>query len=215
MKILITAGPTREPLDPARYLTNRSSGKMGYGIAKAAKHRGHQVLLISGPTNLEIPDGVDFLPVETAAEMYEAVANHLTKYDVGIFTAAVADYTPAAPSDQKIKKSGEEFTLHLVKTKDILGSARTELNFQGTLIGFAAETQDVEKYARGKLQRKGCDLVVANDVSQHSTGFDSDENEVLLVYPDYTEPLPRDSKDHLGFEIIEQAEYLEAERRTK
>ena len=210
MKILLTAGPTREPIDPVRYLTNRSSGKMGYGIAKAARHRGHQVLLISGPTTLGVPDGVDFLPVETAEEMYEAVANHLAKYDVGIFTAAVADYTPADPADQKVKKSGEELTLTLRKTKDILGSARTELEFQGTLIGFAAETQDVERYARGKLERKGCDLVVANDVSQQGVGFDSDENEILLVFPDHTERLPRDSKDHLGFEIIEQAEHLAA-----
>ncbi|MDB4538053.1 phosphopantothenoylcysteine decarboxylase, partial [Akkermansiaceae bacterium] len=111
MKVLITAGPTREPIDPVRYLTNRSSGKMGYALAEAAAKRGHSVLLISGPTSQDIPDGVDFLPVESAADLYQAVESQIGRMEIAIFAAAVADYTPAIVSDQKIKKSGEELTL--------------------------------------------------------------------------------------------------------
>ena len=208
MKFLITAGPTREPIDPARYLTNRSSGKMGYSLAAAAVKRGHSVLLISGPTALDLPDGADYLPVETAADMYEAVQSQIGRVDVAIFAAAVADYTPALFSEQKIKKSGEELTLKLVKTRDILGSARSVMDFKGTLVGFAAETENIEENAREKCLRKKCDLVIANDVSRKDIGFDSSENEVLLVYPNSTDPLPRDSKEHLAFHLIEIIENL-------
>ncbi|MBG7607737.1 MAG: phosphopantothenoylcysteine decarboxylase, partial [Verrucomicrobia bacterium] len=186
MKLLITAGPTREAIDPVRYLTNRSSGKMGYAIAAAAAHAGHQVLLISGPTSLDVPEGIDFLPVESAEEMYQAVANYLPRMEAAVFAAAVADYTPAVSAKQKIKKSGETLSLDLVKTKDILGSARDEMAFTGFLVGFAAETENVESNARIKLEKKGCDLVVANDVSRSDIGFDSHENEALLVFPDRT-----------------------------
>jgi len=203
LKILITSGPTIEPIDPVRYLTNRSSGKMGYALARAAAEQGHQVLLISGPTRLEIPEGVDFLPIETAQEMYEAVQAHLPGKDIGIYAAAVADYTPAQPEDQKIKKNASTLSLELIKTKDVLGSAREPFGFQGTLIGFAAETQNLEENARDKLTRKGCDLVIANDVSRSDIGFDSSENEVLLVSPDRAEPLPKMSKDHLAKHLIE------------
>lgn len=202
MKILITAGPTCEPLDPVRYLTNRSSGKMGYAIAGAAAHEGHSVLLISGPTSLDVPEGIDFLPVETAAEMYEAVGVHLGRMDAAVFSAAVADYTPAEFSGEKIKKTGERLMLELVKTKDILGSARSEMGYGGFLVGFAAETQDLETNAREKLQRKGCDLVVANDVSRSDIGFDSEENEVLLVFPDRTEAFPKASKYELAMHLV-------------
>lgn len=208
MKILITAGPTREPVDPVRYLTNRSSGKMGYALAADAQRKGHEVLLISGPTHLDIPPGVDFIPVETAAEMHEVVGSYLSRYDCGIFAAAVADYTPAIVPEHKIKKHGERLTLELVKTQDILGSARTVWNFEGLLIGFAAETRNLEEYARGKLIQKGCDIVIANDVSHSDIGFDSDENEVLLVYPGHTRPLPRASKEHLAHHLIEAIEDL-------
>lgn len=206
MKVLITAGPTVEPIDPVRYLTNRSSGKMGYALAAAAAKRGHSVLLISGPTSLEIPDGVDFIPIESAADMYQAVASQIGRHEIAIFAAAVADYTPAEISEQKIKKSGDEMILTLQRTKDILGSARDVMGFEGTLVGFAAETENVEENARGKCQRKGCDLVVANDVSRKDIGFDSSENEVSLVYPDRTEALPQDSKEHLAFHLIELIE---------
>lgn len=202
MKILITAGPTREAIDPVRYLTNRSSGKMGYAIAAAAVHAGHQVMLISGPTSQDVPDGVDFLPVESAAEMYDAVAKYLPRVDVGIFSAAVADYTPVVISDQKIKKTGERLSLELVKTKDVLGSARSEMGFTGFLVGFAAETQNVEENARLKLEKKGCDLIVANDVSRSDIGFDSHENEALLVFPDRTEPFAKAPKHDLAMYLI-------------
>ena len=208
MKFLVTAGPTREPLDPARYLTNRSSGRMGYALAAAAAKRGHSVLLVSGPTTLDLPAGVDFLPVETAADMYHAVESQIGKVDTAIFAAAVADYTPASVSEQKIKKSEDHFTLQLTKTKDILGSARSVMNFEGTLVGFAAETENVEENARGKCLRKQCDLVIANDVSRTDVGFDSSENEVMLVYPDRTDSLPKDTKEHLAFHLIEIIEAL-------
>lgn len=202
MKVLITAGPTREPIDPVRYLTNRSSGKMGYEIADAAAHAGHQVLLVSGPTSLDVPAGVDFIPVETAAEMYDVIERYLPKMDAAIFAAAVADYTPAAPADQKIKKSGEILSLELVKTKDILGSARSPIGFTGFLVGFAAETENLEVNARLKLDKKGCDLVVANDVSRSDIGFDSHENEALLVFPDHTESFPKAHKHDLAIRIV-------------
>ncbi|MDB4437959.1 phosphopantothenoylcysteine decarboxylase [bacterium] len=208
MKVLITAGPTVEPIDPVRYLTNRSSGKMGYALAAAAAKRGHSVLLISGPTALEIPEGVDYLPIESASDMYQAVESQIGRHELAIFAAAVADYTPAEISEQKLKKVGDEMTLRLKRTKDILGSAREIMNFKGTLVGFAAETEDVVENARGKCLRKGCDLVVANDVSRRDIGFDSPENEVTLVYPDRSESLPQDSKEHLAFHLIEIIEEL-------
>lgn len=202
MKILITAGPTREPIDPVRYLTNRSSGKMGYAVAHAAAHAGHQVLLVSGPTLLDVPDGVDFIPVETAAEMHEVVARFLPKMDAAVFAAAVADYTPANVSAQKVKKNAETLNLELVKTKDILGSARSEMGFTGFLIGFAAETENLAQNARQKLERKGCDLVVANDVSRSDIGFDASENEALLVFPDRTEIFQKAPKDDLAMFLV-------------
>lgn len=202
MKILITAGPTREPIDPVRYLTNRSSGKMGYAIAHAAAHAGHQVLLVSGPTALDVPDGIDFVPVETAAEMYDVVARYLPKMDAAIFAAAVADYTPAEAASQKIKKADEKLSLELVKTKDILGSVRDVFGFSGFLIGFAAETENLEVNARHKLETKGCDLVVANDVSRKDIGFDSDENEALLVFHDRSELFPKASKDDFATYLV-------------
>ncbi|MEO8616207.1 MAG: phosphopantothenoylcysteine decarboxylase [Luteolibacter sp.] len=203
MKVLVTAGPTREPIDPVRFLTNRSSGKMGYALAAAFAHEGHAVMLVSGPTNLDVPDGVDFVPVETAAEMHDVVARYLGKMDTAVFAAAVADYTPARVKDQKIKKTGETLTLELVRTTDILGSARQPLGFTGTLVGFAAETENLEANARDKLVRKHCDLIIANDVSKPGIGFDSDHNEVLLVYPEHSEALPPASKHELAHQIVE------------
>ena len=138
MNFLITAGPTREAIDPVRYLSNRSSGRMGYALAAAAARQDHQVLLISGPSSLDVPAGVDFLPVESAREMFEAVENHINKTDAAIFAAAVADYRPVSVPDQKIKKTGETLDLQLVRNPDILGSARSGFGFQGTLVGFAA-----------------------------------------------------------------------------
>ncbi|NNC90147.1 MAG: phosphopantothenoylcysteine decarboxylase [Akkermansiaceae bacterium] len=212
MNLLITAGPTREAIDPVRYLTNRSSGKMGYALAEVAARHGHKVLLVSGPTSLDLPPGVDFLPVESAADMFDAVRNQIGKADAAVFAAAVADYRPAAPSAEKIKKTSETMTLELVRNPDILGSARATFHFPGVLVGFAAETDDLEANARAKLEKKGCDLVVANDVSRPGIGFDSDHNEVLLVYPDRLEPLARDTKDRLAHIILDAIVELHASR---
>lgn len=205
MRFLITAGPTREAIDPVRYITNRSSGKMGYCLAEAAAHDGHRVLLVSGPTSLDVPHGVDFLPVESAQEMYEAVKNQAPYAEAAILSAAVADYRPVTVPDRKIKKTGEHMVLELERTRDILGSMRGEFGFNGVLVGFAAETHDVEAYARGKLERKQCDMVVANDVSRRDIGFDSSENEVLLIYPDRTDLLEKASKEHIAHQIIQRA----------
>ena len=212
MKILVTAGPTREPIDPVRFLTNRSSGKMGYEVAAAFAHDGHQVLLVSGPTALDVPDRVDYLPVETAAEMFEAVSHHLGRMDIAVFAAAVADYTPATVASEKLKKSANTLTLELVKTPDILGSARQPMGFTGTLIGFAAETENLESNARAKLTRKGCDLIIANDVSKPGIGFDSDHNEVILVFPGHTEALPLATKHDLAHQLVQAITKLHKKR---
>ena len=156
MNVLITAGPTREALDPVRYLTNRSSGRMGYALAQAAAEAGHAVRLVSGPVTLSPPLGVETIGVESAAQMADAVQAALPWADAAIFSAAVADYRPATASAEKIKKSAERLVLELEKTTDILGSTRTPWGFRGVLVGFAAE----------KLHRKGCDMLVANDVSR-------------------------------------------------
>ena len=215
MRVLVTAGPTREALDPVRYLTNRSSGKMGYAMADAFARAGHAVLLVSGPTSLNVPDGVDFLPVESALEMYEAVERHIGRMDAAVFAAAVADYRPAVVAGQKIKKTDEVLALELVRTPDILGAVRGEFGFTGTLADFAAETQDLETNAKEKLRRKGCDLVIANDVSKPGIGFDSDRNEVLLVFPQHVEALPEDEKHHLAPRIVREIERIAAERSSK
>lgn len=215
MKILVTAGPTREPIDPVRFLTNRSSGKMGYALANALAHEGHSVLLISGPTAIDVPPGVDFLRVETAAEMHDVVSRYLGRMDIAIFAAAVADYTPAQVQPQKIKKSGATLTLELVRTADCLGSARGAFGFGGTLVGFAAETENLEDNAREKLLRKQCDLVIANDVSRPDIGFDSDENEVLLVFPGHSERLPRATKHDLAHQMVHAILLLHFERTSQ
>lgn len=203
MNVLVTAGPTREPLDPVRFLTNRSSGKMGYELASAFARAGHTVLLVSGPTALDVPDNVDLLPVETASEMHDAVSRHISRMDIAVFAAAVADYAPVNVAPGKLKKSADTLTLELVRTPDILGSARDLFGFTGTLVGFAAETENLEDNARGKLIRKGCDLVIANDVSKAGIGFDSDHNEVLLVYPHHNDTLPLSTKHDLAHRLVQ------------
>jgi len=204
MNVLITAGPTREPLDPVRFLSNRSSGKMGYAVAHAFAEAGHRVLLISGPSSQEVPNGVDLIPVETAADMHEAVARQIMRMDIAIFAAAVADYTPKTLATHKIKKEGEALVIELIRTKDILAAARGEFGYTGILVGFAAETENLEANARRKLTAKRCDLVIANDVSKPGLGFDSDRNEVILVFQDRTEALPMNEKIHLADQIVEK-----------
>lgn len=208
MKFLITAGPTREAIDPVRYITNKSSGRMGYALAAAAAAQGHHVTLISGPTSLPIPDDVDFVYVTSSDEMYDSVKKFVSDTDVAILCAAVADYKPLSVPIHKIKKSADTMCLELIKTRDILGSMRDIFGFQGYLVGFAAETHDVESYARGKLERKKCDLIVANDVSQAGIGFDSLENEVKLIFPSFTDVIARTTKEEIARILIYQVTKL-------
>jgi phosphopantothenoylcysteine decarboxylase/phosphopantothenate--cysteine ligase len=183
--ILVTAGPTREPIDPVRYISNRSSGKMGYAIAEAARRRGANVTLVSGPTAIPAPAGVAITRVTTAAEMHAAVMDALPAQQIVIKAAAVADFTPVSVATQKIKKQAgeEEKTLTLKKTPDILAEigARSPRPF---VVAFAAETDSVEASAREKLVRKNADLIVANDVSDPAIGFDSDQNAVTVIARD-------------------------------
>jgi phosphopantothenoylcysteine synthetase/decarboxylase len=216
MNILITAGPTREALDPVRFLTNRSSGKMGYALAEAARAAGHEVILISGPVNLSAPQGITLISVESAKEMFLAVEAQISKVTVAIFAAAVADYRPATKATQKIKKSSNLLTLELERTEDILGSARQVFGFSGLLVGFAAETENLIANAHEKLTRKGCDLIIANDVSQIGIGFDSSENAVTLCFPgEKSISLAQQSKTLLASHLIQQIERLVTKRRAK
>ncbi len=205
MRFLITAGPTREAIDPVRYLSNHSSGRMGYALAGAARHEGHEVLLISGPTTLDIPAGVDFLQVESAQQMYDAVKDYSQGADIAILCAAVADYRPVQVAEQKIKKHEDTLCLQLERTPDILGSMRGEFHFQGILVGFAAETQNLIANARGKLQRKGCDFIVANDVSRSDIGFNSRDNEATLVFEAHEEALTKNTKERIALQIVQRA----------
>ncbi len=203
MRILVTAGPTREPIDPVRFLSNRSSGRMGYALAEAARQAGHEVVLVSGPVWLEPPSGARIFRVETTRQMFEAVRAEIDRCDIAIFSAAVADYRPVTVSASKIKKNTGTLTLDLERTEDILGSARSVFDFKGTLVGFAAETGNLVDNARDKLKRKGCDLIIANDVSQPGIGFDSTENAVTLCLPSgEIQTLPRQSKTSLASALI-------------
>jgi len=180
MRILITAGPTREPLDPARFLSNRSSGKMGYALARVAARRGHVVTLISGPVALRPPAKVSFVGVMTADEMLAVVKRHLSNSDALIMAAAVADWRPRRVSTQKIKKTKGPQVLRLEPTPDILKQLRSKKG-RRVFIGFAAETERILSGARRKLAGKGLDLIVANDVSRPDAGFEVDTNQVTLM----------------------------------
>jgi phosphopantothenoylcysteine decarboxylase/phosphopantothenate--cysteine ligase len=201
-RILITAGPTREAIDPVRYISNRSSGKMGYSLARAALRRGARVTLVSGPTAMAPPAGAVFVPVESAEEMREAVIHHLPSASMVIKAAAVADYRVKQASATKIKGK-RDLTLDLTANPDILAevAARRTGAF---VVGFAAETHEVARNARAKLEAKGVDLLVANDVSRTGIGFDADDNEVLLLDRWGGErPLPRMSKDAVADAILD------------
>lgn len=207
MRFLITAGPTREPIDPVRFLSNRSSGKMGYALADGALSMGHEVHLITGPVSLEPPHDAVVTAVESASEMFEAVKREIKTADVAIFCAAVSDYRIKEVAEEKIKKSDDELVLRLVKTPDILGSTRTEFKFGGYLVGFAAETENLEANAAEKLRRKGCNLLVANDVSRSDIGFDHNENEVRLFFADgRRREIPRAGKGEIAAKILEAIE---------
>jgi len=178
---LITAGPTRETVDPVRYISNRSSGKMGYAIADAALDARHDVILISGPVNLAPPRNAKFISVSTSDEMFDAVHQHADSSDVCVLCAAVADYKPAQVSPVKIKKRAAGISLELIPTRDILQSLGQRQNRKFLLVGFAAETDHLEANAREKLRKKNCDIIVANDTR---VGMESDENELLILFRD-------------------------------
>jgi len=202
--ILVTAGPTCEDLDPVRYLTNRSSGKMGYAVAEAAAHRGAKVILISGPVNLAAPAGVERIDVRTAEEMRSAVNSRMTECSVAIFSAAVADYRPAQQASEKIKRSREPLSLQLEPTPDILAEAARSKG-ERLIVGFAAETQNVAENARKKLTAKNADLIVANDVSAEGAGFDHDTNIVTLFSRDGRDlALPKLTKIEVAQRILDE-----------
>jgi phosphopantothenoylcysteine decarboxylase/phosphopantothenate--cysteine ligase len=204
-RVLVTAGPTREALDPVRYLSNRSSGKMGYAIADAARRRGAQVTLVSGPTSLIVPAGVDMQRVTTATEMHAAVMHAAIDHQIVIKAAAVADFAPVTYAEQKIKKRDDRdtLTIELRKNPDILADV-AKLSPRPFIVAFAAETAMIEQNAREKLQRKGADLIVANDVADARIGFDSDQNEVLVIGTDGgTTRFARASKDVIANRILD------------
>jgi phosphopantothenoylcysteine decarboxylase/phosphopantothenate--cysteine ligase len=199
--VVITAGPTREPIDPVRYLSNRSSGKMGYALVAAAARAGARVILISGPVALPPPRGVEVHDVVTAADMHAATHAVIGEADIFIAAAAVADYRPAEVATAKIKKSGERMTLELVRTEDILASVAA-LDDAPFTVGFAAETHDLERYARGKLENKRLDMVVANSVGE-GKAFDSDQNAVEVHWREGTRAFPLAAKARLARELVE------------
>jgi phosphopantothenoylcysteine decarboxylase/phosphopantothenate--cysteine ligase len=215
MRFLVTAGPTREPIDPVRFISNRSSGRMGYAVAAAAAGRGHDVVLVSGPVAVEPPAGVRVIPVVTAAQMLAAVREALPAADALIMAAAVADWRPAAPADHKLKKHGGRLTLDLEPTEDILRATRP-LRAGMLTVGFAAETGDPEAEALRKLQAKGLDMVVANDVTRPGAGFEVETNAVTFVTADGVawrsdiEP-----KTAIALRIVEWAEAERAERERR
>jgi phosphopantothenoylcysteine decarboxylase / phosphopantothenate---cysteine ligase len=212
-RVLITAGPTYEALDPVRGLTNRSSGKMGYALAEAAVARGAQVTLVTGPVSLAAPSGAQMIRVQSAAEMYRAVMDNLDSATIVIMAAAVADYRPRNAADQKIKKNGDKLLLELEQTEDILTEVGRAKSAQ-VVIGFAAETNNLLDNARKKLQSKRADLIVANDVSSKDAGFDVDTNRVTLVSEFETTELPLLSKREAADRILDSALHIKESRAS-
>ena len=201
LRVLVSAGPTREPLDPVRYISNRSSGKMGYAIAQAALQAGATVTLVSGSVNLPVPDGVDLLRVETAAEMYDAVMAKASDCDIYIGAAAVADYSPQTVQAEKIKKQAQQSTIILQKTQDIL-AAVAGLDKRPFTVGFAAETHNLEIYAQNKLKQKNLDIIAANWVGREQGGFDSEQNELLVFWKTGHKTLAMANKTRLAEQFI-------------
>ena len=213
MTFLITAGPTREPIDPVRYISNRSSGKMGYAIAEAALDAGHDVILISGPVNLAPPRNTKFISVSTSDEMFEAVRRHADESDVCVLCAAVADYKPAQVSPVKIKKCAAQVSLELVPTRDILQSLGLQEDRKFLLVGFAAETDHLEANAAKKLREKNCDIIVANDAR---IAMETDENELLILFRDgETKEISRAPKNFLARELVKIFQNSQQKRLTK
>jgi len=214
LRVLVTAGPTFEDLDPVRYLGNRSSGKMGFAVAAEAVRRGAEVTLVTGPSPIGPPRVQELVRVRTAEEMHAAVIDRAGRMDIVVMAAAVADYRPAEPSSQKVSKGGDTVTLVLKKTPDILaelGRRRLESGVGPMLVGFAAETEDVVARATAKREAKHVDLIVANDVSRADAGFAVDTNQVTIVGPQGAELLPLDSKASVAAAIFDRIEHLKAQ----
>ena len=201
-KVLITAGPTRERIDPVRFISNRSSGKMGYAVAQAARERGAEVVLVSGPVSLCTPPGVRRVDVESAAQMHDAVMKELPGTDIFIATAAVADYRPAAPADCKIKKVTDTLEINMERTIDILQAVAARADRPRYVVGFAAETNNVEEHARAKLVRKKLDLIAANEVGDNKV-FEQDDNALVLLWPGGRQELGAGTKKELGAKLMD------------
>jgi phosphopantothenoylcysteine decarboxylase/phosphopantothenate--cysteine ligase len=217
VNVLITAGPTREPIDPVRFVSNRSSGKMGYSMAHIAYRRGADVTLISGPVALEPPHGVKLLKVETAEEMAKAAMDYSKKAGIIVMTAAVSDYAPVKRASHKIKKGGKQkISIELERTMDILSELAKRRKRKGIIAGFCAETKDLKKEARKKLSLKGVDMIIANDVSQRDAGFDVDTNRVILVDAGgSTESLPLLYKEEVAERVWDRLQALFREKTTE
>jgi phosphopantothenoylcysteine decarboxylase/phosphopantothenate--cysteine ligase len=215
LKMMITAGPTQEALDPVRFISNHSSGKMGFAIAHAAAARGAQVTLVAGPVSLSTPPRVKRINVTSALEMEKAVQQQAAQQHIFISCAAVADYRAVQIADEKIKKQGDEITLRMVKNPDIVAGVAAMSKNRPFVVGFAAETQNVEEYARQKLARKKLDLICANDVSLAEHGFNSDTNALHLFWQDGEKRLPHSDKALLGQRLIDEivSRYDEKNRR--
>ncbi len=202
VNVLISAGPTREPLDPVRYITNRSSGKMGYALAEAALNTGANVTLVSGPVTLSAPKGIKILSVETAEQMHHAVISHASHHSIYIGAAAVADYSPATTSTEKIKKQATESVIILKKTKDILADVANLADRPHFVVGFAAETDHLERYAKDKLKRKNLDMIAANWVGKAQGGFDKNENALQVYWRSGSQLLEMTDKKQLAAQLI-------------
>ena len=212
MRIVVTAGPTREPIDPVRFISNRSSGKMSYAIAEACIEAGHDVTLISGPVALTPPVDAKLVKITTADELYDAVHEHAPSCEVLVMCAAVCDYKPVESAAHKLDKQTSEFALRLTPTRDILASLPHE-DRRYLVVGFAAETHDIEASAQSKLIRKKCDVIVANDVSASDSGMESDENEVTIFFANgERDHIGRASKNVIAHELMKKV-FLFAEKR--
>ncbi|MBR9789374.1 MAG: bifunctional phosphopantothenoylcysteine decarboxylase/phosphopantothenate--cysteine ligase CoaBC [Vibrionaceae bacterium] len=208
--VLITAGPTREAIDPVRYISNHSSGKMGFALANAAAQLGAKVTLVSGPVSLSTPVGVERINVASAQEMFDAVMEYATSHDAFISCAAVADYRPEDIASQKLKKTedNDQMVIKMVKNPDIVASVAAMTDKRPFTVGFAAETNDVETYARGKLVKKNLNMICANDVSVEGQGFNSNDNAITLFWPEGELALALESKEALSFKILEKMHAL-------
>jgi len=208
-KILITAGPTQEAIDPVRYITNHSTGRMGYALARQARYMGAKVLLISGPTALPYPEGVQVIPVTSAKEMYDAVMAHCAEQDGIIMSAAVADYRPQSVASEKIKKQDGDAAIALERTDDILGTLGQK-GLPAVLCGFSMETENMLENSRKKLEKKHLHMIVANNLRTEGAGFGVDTNVVTIISRDKVEELPKLSKDDVAYEILRRmAEVIE------